>query len=897
MAKRTITLNRPTAKTWLRRGLIPSKLYKQVEQGKRVQIEYSGSLMQASTVRLYSHTVDGVRTAYGKPVTPDVQRGAKATRAPAYSTPGEQRLGEKTVSQRTSRDTSPTPRIARTGTIAGQQPTTQTMTISEPPPRPEQIAELGRAEVQAGLPPTTGITARDIFGVAQRKGLSAEEVSGQGPVFRGRQISDTETEYLAVGGRGTGFATPTERISAAQRELERDLGMYGRQEDIQSLKSLWKPPKMPLKEVAKKVGTSFVIPTKKRAEESWEALTRFESERISPSISKTLGIKETEFKREVAGREYETALARDVAGKFTVPGGKQKAYRDVLDISLGLGTALSKPVTVVVPEIALGIATGGAFRGAGVLLERAPTKVLQKLASPTGQFIRKSARGLSYGSFAAIEAVSIGKSGDPFRRIGELPIRLAGFGAGEALSAKAFTPKVRRKVGTPYAELGRQEQLLMTKAPKGKKWFDPFIELQRKASAAERKGILQVESKALTPKRLPEAIPKEARPGVVKAIKEQDLLVFGSESVSLKYGKRFERLRSLYAGEPKPVGDIDTAIGQVKLGGAGEALARTVRPAARGLEVKQQSIGLRGGEKFFDIKPMERLEAFEFIGPIKQTRERMPVRTTSISEEFARKIAGGIEWRKGGKDIPDILAISRLLTEDAKTARLLGVSPKLRKTILKRTSTGAGNLKELSSLLGKPGKSVRKGRGISVLPDRSVLKAPRVPSRLPISKLPRSSRLPGVSKFSSSKLSKSIFGKQSSKVPSILKPSRLPKSILKPSRISSVLPSKISRSRLPSELSRSVFGTSKLPKTTPSRIPTSRIPSSRIPNILIGPPPTKILPPDLDIRPLKDEQKTQERELKRPFKYLPTVEAADIQLYGKVPKRLTGLEIRPIIKM
>ena len=766
-------LNEQLAALMVRRGQIPAGIYQRVKRGEEIKYSISGG-STSPRVTLYYDT-GRVET------TPRPDRD--------FSPSGQQYLGGDTTFQRTTYDTSQTPTIARTGTIAGQQTMTDTRVIEgvvlETPKYPMGEAAKRLSYYRA-----------------------VEKQKGYTPVG----ISYGETVKYDVG------LAP----SIYQYDPSKDVGVKIAEQrtTAQRFKNIFfpepseKPEQATLKKTALTTAKAVLLPTPSNIEKAYTQLSSYEEQKITPLFSKGLRIEELKRIRSKSISEYERTKDIPTGSKWIVSGGRAKFEKDVLGIGVGLRTFLSKPVTEVAPEIALGIATGGTFKGAGLVLERLPLRTSKFLASPIGVALRKVAnRGIG-ATFIASETYSISKSSDPFVEIGKLPFKLGAFIGGERIGSKPFeVTAVRRKVGTSYAELERQEALLKTTSKEGKEFFDPYIELHRKISGLERSKKVSIGNVELTPKTLPQVIPKEARIDVITSVKELDLLVFGSESVKLKYPKKFEKYRSYYAGKESPVGDLDTALKSAKIEYAGEKLAEDIG-AGRNLDIKPQSIGIKGGKKFFDIKPQERLEGFAFISPIKSTKAG--VRTTSISEELGRKISGGIEYRKEGKDIPDIKAIGRLLVEDPRISSKL--SPELKAKVLKSVETPV------------KAKDFFRSNVIEASDTRGLLSRSSDFS----SSFRKSSRILPSSFKSASKLPSSSFGIPSkipsSVKPSSIKPSSIPKSSIIPSSIKpskpSYIPSKTQISKAPTSTISELKAPSKAPSSVIKSVLSSRIPSS-----------------------------------------------------------------------
>lgn len=787
------------AELFLRRGVISPGLLSQVKAGRTVEVQFRGG---KTFTQVQQVTVDGVVRGGVQPVTK-----AEGPRRPRKAR--EQFLGSQpsggppTTFQRVHTETPAVAvrpgsgdGISTGGLLGGSTPEQEATARAEAIARTQaqQLASVtaiyGKAEVQPGLKPTKGITAADIFGVARR------------PEFK--PITTT--------------VKPFEVKPHPKLPQDQDISIPT------------------FKETALAVGKALIFPTRKGVPEAKEKVLAFEKGRITPGLSKLLGLGPLTARREAARKAQEIAISKGKpSSRFTVAGGKEKFFKDILGIEVGLREAAVRPISILAPEVALGIATGGVFKGAGLVLGRAPLKVTQALATPIGKSVRKVLRTGVTGTFIASEATTISKAKDPFKALGGSALKFKAFTAGIGLTERALTPGIRKITGTPFAELERQELIQAHLTKGGQKFIEPFVKVQRAA-----RGRVEPLPREVTAGRLPKAIPKKARGPIAKLIREEKPVIFGTLGSKLV----FPKLRA-----PK---DIDIALKDFK--------GFTIKAARiTGGEVRGQAVGVAGA-KFFDIKPKARLEEFGFIERTVTTPSG--VRVIRQSEQLARKIGGVIEGRP--KDVKDVISLATALE-----ARTLGA-----KSIV-------GRIKVPKDFF-KPGVKITRPsrKGVSILPSRLPSRLPsklpsllpsrvpsKLPSRIPISRVPskvpsRISKVSGISKVPISKIS----------------------SILKPSKVPSKIPSELKSSLMPSKVP------SKLPSKLPSRLPVSRIPITLLPPL----PTTRIPKLRLGFDSLTEAKKKREREMKRVFKFKPSVVAVEHKIRGKRPKRLTGLEVRAI---
>lgn len=194
---------------WLQAGVRP-QYWQYIKEGRTVSVDYKGGKTSTQITQIY---VDG------RP---------QLTRALPISKPE-----------------GPRPRATPRAQYLGQGAEVQVVrspggVVQEIPRYPGEIdrsgltgglADLGRAEIQEGLPETRGLKAADIFAVARGRGQDVAQVTGAGPVFIPGKEKDQLVltskgienikikEFLPGGGLGSGLAITQK--SFEQRRAEK----------------------------------------------------------------------------------------------------------------------------------------------------------------------------------------------------------------------------------------------------------------------------------------------------------------------------------------------------------------------------------------------------------------------------------------------------------------------------------------------------------------------------------------------------------------------------------------------------------------------------------------------------------------------------------------------------
>jgi len=613
---------------------------------------------------------------------------------------------------------------------------------------------------------------------------------------------------------------------------------------------------------------------------AYQKIVEFEATKITPKLERFFEITPEQLEAE---REREkTAPPSQFAQLFSKITGKpikreKGAFeREFEEGFVKLAKFESRPITKVAPFVAL----GGAFKTVEFGLAAGAIKVkpvFEFITSPVGQKTLKFGKGALIGTVAVVEGVRVVK--DP-SEVGVALAELASFGVGaRGVGGVQELPIVREsRIGSPFrriqevagiksiTETTKAEAIRTSETPVSKEVREKgVVELQkelREASdiAQQIRGKFKPTIEKLTPEflvsnlRRPISLPQAKR---VVGLFEK----FPSGSVFLK-GSIVQPLQGIR--KPSGVGDIDVAVRE------------SVKSA---FEIEALKVTKKTGVSF-DIRTFEegRQTATAQIEPLRETflSSGKKIKLTGIVEQQERKIEGAIRFLTGAegggtraKDVPEFSQIR----EGIERVRKKPVFGFEEKPIVSVRQADFKFLEAKSSRLLS--KSVVEKRVKSSFEDlrKSVISRGKIPKASVLSK-----RFLGSVRPSSLPASRSIFPSISSKPsvsypPSISSPPSIPSS-KPPSKPRSIPSSKppISSSFFRSG-SRSFSGidSSDFFRTTPPAF---------APKIPIG------------LSEFGFGRSQRKRKL--PSKYTPSLIGItrNIKFRGKLPKQLTGLEIR-----